>query len=194
MQPPTERVGGSNVYDVGATIGTLSITGAVITPKGGVVGAIVDLGGNGDGLKAITGTNGAYAFSNLGPGSYSVSVEPVSNCSFGGNIPLNNLTTSAAGINIIGSCTGTVPVLVGPQGPAGPVGATGPMGAVGRLARLALKAPPARKVRGDRRGPPVPRVPWVRRAPLARRVQLVSRARLVHKAPPDRPGHRVPRG
>jgi hypothetical protein len=112
-------------------LASLTISGTVTGPGGPLVGAKVTLDGNVQ-SSTLTVAGGAYSFTGLSNGSYSVSAS-LANCTFSPPLPLNNLTANATAKNFAGSgsACGTAPSTGGGVGPAGPVGPQGPPGAQG---------------------------------------------------------------
>jgi hypothetical protein len=126
--------------------GPFSIVGTIVGPTSApIAGAVIQLGGS---LQAQTVSNasGAYSFSGLGAGNYSVGAT-LAGCAFGATrnniIFANGQTTATVTQQFQGTATGSGSVCAstpssagpagppGPQGPAGAVGPTGPAGAQG---------------------------------------------------------------
>jgi Collagen triple helix repeat (20 copies) len=122
-------------------LGSLTISGTVAGPGGPLVGAKVTLGGNAQ-SSTLTVAGGAYSFTGLSNGSYSVSAT-LANCTFSPPIPLNNLTANAAAKNFAGSgsACGSAASTAGGVGPAGPVGPQGPPGVQGPQGLVGASGP-----------------------------------------------------
>ncbi len=157
--PTSPTVGSSS-----EALGGLSISGTVSSATGPIAGATVELRGSAT-KSAVTAANGSYSFSNLtAGGTYELSVDPETNCTFSPPLNLLFLFGSATGENFTGTgsgCAATTAMdagngssggssgssgggtmgATGPQGPAGPEGPAGPAGPEGPAGAAGAQGP-----------------------------------------------------
>jgi type VI protein secretion system component Hcp len=114
-------------------LGSLQISGRVLSSTGPVGGATVTLQGS-ESRTTFTNAQGNYTIPSLGSGSYQIRATAGNNCS-STQINLNNMNQSITmDLGVTGSgCSSFVFVQgpPGPQGPAGPAGANGADGQPG---------------------------------------------------------------